>query len=164
MRALALLLCLSLAACGGGERNGSGPVADTSDMPVAQESPTGTAMDDTPADGAAVSGAQAPAAPEILPESSPESPPETAPPSEPPFLAQQRALCRERGGQLMARGTSGLYACVETTRDGGQACDEGSDCEGLCLARSGTCAPLTPIFGCQEVYTARGRRETLCTE
>lgn len=85
-----------------------------------------------------------------------------APPPDPPALALQRAACRDRGGQLSTR-APGIYACVMPTGDAGRACDEASDCEGLCLARSGTCAPITPIYGCQEVFTARGHRETLCT-
>lgn len=156
-RALALLLCLTLAACGAGDRPAAG------DGAALAEAATDTgAVVDGPADSPAAPEPDLSAVQDPIPAPAPEA--EPAPPPEPPFLAQQRLLCQERGGQLMARGTSGLFACVETTRDGGQACDEGSDCEGLCLARSGTCAPLTPIFGCQEVYTARGRRETLCTE
>ena len=63
----------------------------------------------------------------------------------------------------MPRAT-GVFACVHPTRDAGRRCDAASDCEGLCLARSGTCAPLAPLYGCQDVYTLPGRRETLCTE
>lgn len=79
------------------------------------------------------------------------------------MLAQQRAACTREGGQFMPRGT-GLYACVHRTQDAGRQCDEGSDCEGVCLARSRTCAPMQPLYGCQEVFTTLGRTETLCTE
>ncbi|GAB4268713.1 MAG: hypothetical protein Kow0013_19660 [Pararhodobacter sp.] len=88
---------------------------------------------------------------------------EAAPPPDPPMLARLRAECARQGGQLASRGT-GIYACVRATRDAGRRCDEARDCEGLCLARSGTCAPFTPLFGCNEVFTLRGRRETLCVE
>ncbi|MCB1391451.1 MAG: hypothetical protein KDK12_20260 [Rhodobacteraceae bacterium] len=93
----------------------------------------------------------------------PPSEPEPDPEPEAPLLAQQRRACQRSGGQLMPR-TAGIYACVHATRDAGRQCDEARDCEGLCLARSGTCAPFVPLYGCQEVLTLRGRRETLCTD
>jgi hypothetical protein len=34
----------------------------------------------------------------------------------------------------------------------------------MCLARSGTCAPIMPLFGCNEVLDKQGRRVTLCIE
>lgn len=88
---------------------------------------------------------------------------EVQPEPEPAFLAEQRRLCERGGGQLSARGR-GVVACVRRTSDDGQRCQAAADCEGLCLARSGSCAPISPLFGCQEVFTARGLRETLCTE
>jgi hypothetical protein len=89
--------------------------------------------------------------------------PEPVPTPEPPLLARQRAACAETGGHLMPRG-SGFFACVQPTGDAGRSCDASADCEGLCLARSGTCAPLHPLFGCHDVFTLPGRRETLCTD
>jgi len=84
------------------------------------------------------------------------------PPSE-AILAQQRASCERDGGRFMPRGT-GFYACIHQTSDAGHQCQAASDCEGACLARSRTCAPMTPLFGCQEVFTLPGRRETVCTD
>ncbi|MEZ5751174.1 MAG: hypothetical protein R3D60_04135 [Paracoccaceae bacterium] len=110
------------------------------------------------------------APPEAVAEATPEpvTPAEPAaplPPPDPPMLAQQRAACAREGGELLSRGgRQGIYYCAHRTRDAGQRCDEASDCEGICLARSGTCAPLRPLFGCQEVFTDPGRRETLCME
>ncbi len=86
-----------------------------------------------------------------------ERPPEGA------MLEQQRAACTRSGGNFMPRGT-GFFACVFQTQDAGRQCDEASDCEGACLARSRTCAPMQPLFGCQEVFTSPGRRETVCTD
>lgn len=80
-----------------------------------------------------------------------------------PLLAQQRAACLREGGQMSPRG-DGIYSCVLPTRDAGRSCTSAADCEGVCLARSGTCAPFQPLFGCQEVFTSPGRRETLCLE
>jgi len=93
----------------------------------------------------------------------PAAEPAPPPPPDPPMLAQQRTACQREGGQLMPRG-SGFFACVRPTRDGGRHCTAARDCEGLCLARSSTCAPLHPLFGCQDVFTLPGRRETLCTD
>ena len=89
--------------------------------------------------------------------------PAPTPPPDPPMMALERAACLRTGGNLMLRG-GGLYACVHATRDAGRRCDAASDCQGLCLARSGTCAPFTPLYGCQEVFTAPGHRETLCID
>ncbi|WP_116557677.1 hypothetical protein [Pararhodobacter oceanensis] len=91
--------------------------------------------------------------------------PETrvTPPPSGAMLARQRAACTSDGGRFMARGAE-AYACVYQTSDSGRQCDEASDCEGACLARSRTCAPMQPIFGCQEVFTSAGQRETVCTD
>ena len=89
------------------------------------------------------------------------APIQTAP--EGPELDRQRAACVSDGGRLMPRG-AGFFVCVHQTQDAGRQCDASADCEGVCLARSRTCAPMRPILGCQEVFTLPGRRETVCTE
>jgi hypothetical protein len=98
------------------------------------------------------------------------APPAAAPPAaaptaaaENPLLAQQRAACAREGGRLQSL-ASGLVTCIRTTRDGGRRCTQASVCEGLCLARSGTCAPITPLFGCHEVLVAPGARVTQCLD
>lgn len=78
-------------------------------------------------------------------------------------LERQRAACARDGGRLTPRG-AGFFVCVHQTRDAGRQCVASADCEGVCLARSRTCAPMRPILGCQEVFTLPGRRETVCTE
>lgn len=85
------------------------------------------------------------------------------PPPEGPMLAQQRAACEREGGRLTPRG-AGLFVCLHQTSDAGRQCDSAASCEGACLARSRTCAPMRPLLGCQEVFTLPGRRETLCTD
>lgn len=147
MRAIlyALTLAFALAAC----QHMAGPAAAPDTPPAA--SAAETAADAPPPE------APAPEAP------APDIVPAPVPPPEPPMLSQERHLCERSGGTLMPR-APGLYACVHPTRDANRTCDEASDCEGLCLARSGTCAPFTPLYGCQEVFTLRNRRETLCTE
>lgn len=73
-------------------------------------------------------------------------------------------LCEKSGGQWLVAGETGAYICVSPTRDGGKLCRKKSDCQGLCLARSGTCAPFTPLFGCNDVLEKDGRRVTLCID
>jgi hypothetical protein len=46
----------------------------------------------------------------------------------------------------------------------GKACTRQSQCEGYCLARSGTCAPITPMFGCNDILQDDGREVTLCLD
>ena len=73
-------------------------------------------------------------------------------------------LCEKSGGRWMVAGETGAYICVSPTRDGGKLCRKKSDCQGLCLARSGTCAPFSPLFGCNDVLEKDGRRVTLCID
>ena len=82
---------------------------------------------------------------------------------DPDQAQRERQACVADGG-AWSRVASTVFTCVRQTRDGGQACQAAGDCEGICLARSGTCAPLTPIFGCNEVLTENGRRVTLCRQ
>ena len=102
----------------------------------------------------------------------PEPRPQTAvdPPEEPvpdlPVVAKSadQVLCERTGGQWAVAGQSGAHSCVKATRDGGKTCTKEDDCMGMCLARSGTCAPLMPLFGCNEVLDKQGRRVTLCID
>jgi hypothetical protein len=80
-----------------------------------------------------------------------------------PLLAQQRAACAREGGRLQSL-ASGLVSCIRQTGDAGRSCTQASDCEGVCLARSGTCAPITPLYGCHEVLLAPGNRVTQCLD
>jgi hypothetical protein len=79
-------------------------------------------------------------------------------------MSPEQMLCEKTGGQWALAGTTGANICIKPTRDGGKLCRKKSDCEGLCLARSGTCAPFTPLFGCNEVLEKDGRRVTLCID
>ncbi|MFN3954547.1 MAG: hypothetical protein ACK4LQ_08845 [Pararhodobacter sp.] len=115
------------------------------EMPVAEPTP-GPSPDEI---------VEAPAAPVTFE-------PPRAPPL-PPALAAQQRQCAAGGGQMSRRG-DGLFVCVRQTRDGGQRCTRSGDCEGYCLARSGSCAPIAPLFGCHEVLGRDGARTTLCVE
>lgn len=123
-----------------------------------------------PGAAAAQPEAVAPAAPapEAVPEPAPEAAPEPAPeaaPAIPPALAAAAAACARTGGRLGPRGAGNAsYACFSTPRDAGKSCNKAGDCSSACLARSLTCAPLQPLFGCHEVLTDRGQRVTQCLE
>lgn len=75
---------------------------------------------------------------------------------------QQKTDCERKGGRWGAVQGGLAFACFRDTRDGGKSCLSAQSCEGLCLARSRTCAPVTPFFGCHEVFTSRGLRQTIC--
>lgn len=82
----------------------------------------------------------------------------------PPRLADQAGVCAAQGGTLRPRGQGDLWTCVRSTRDAGRACRTGAECEGLCLARSGSCAPVEPLFGCHDALDRAGRPQTVCRE
>jgi hypothetical protein len=96
----------------------------------------------------------------------PETPPSPAtsePEPEAPKSAEQ-LLCEKTGGQWAVAGKTGANLCVTPTRDGGKVCHKKGDCQGQCLARSGTCAPFSPLFGCNEILEKNGSRVTLCID
>lgn len=77
-------------------------------------------------------------------------------------ITREQAICERQGGRWGNAGDSTSKTCIKRTRDGGQQCRKENDCDGLCLARSGTCAPVKPLFGCNEILQDDGRRATLC--
>ena len=98
------------------------------------------------------------------------SPPDIATGTTTPESAVPQALkspeqlaCEKRGGAWTAVAGGQARACVKRTRDAGRKCDSKSDCQGQCLARSGTCAPVDPLFGCNDVLEG-GRRVTICID
>jgi len=82
------------------------------------------------------------------------------------LVAVQKARCEARGGIWGRAGSEGAagFVCFARTRDANQSCERGSDCAGLCLARSRTCAPFDPFLGCHEILTESGARATVCTD
>ena len=125
-----------------------------------QEDPAG-APAKAPAKAAAVPAKPATGA-EAQPVAKAEPAPEAAPPPAP--LSPAAAACKKKGGRYIKTGSGDLRACVKVTGDGGKSCRRETDCTGSCLARSGTCAPVTPLFGCNEILQADGRRVTLCLD
>ncbi len=85
---------------------------------------------------------------------------------EPPPVPQSpaEAKCLKSGGLWASAGKTGAQACVQRTKDAGKRCTKQTQCEGFCLARSGTCAPITPMFGCNDILQADGRMVTLCLD
>ncbi|MEM1065600.1 MAG: hypothetical protein AAGJ74_08880 [Pseudomonadota bacterium] len=80
------------------------------------------------------------------------------------LVMQQERDCLAEGGRWGAGGLSGGMVCYRPTTDGGQSCSQASDCEGVCFARSRTCSPITPLFGCHDVLGALGATAKLCID
>lgn len=84
---------------------------------------------------------------------------------EPPrVLGPEELACVKKGGQWSVAGKAGGMSCVHMMRDAGKSCRKKSDCEGDCLARSNTCAPIAPLFGCNEILQDNGAMVTLCID
>ena len=56
------------------------------------------------------------------------------------------------------------HVCVHTTRDSGKSCRKKGECQGECLATSGTCSPIIPLVGCNDILQADGSQVTLCLQ
>ncbi|MBC7677051.1 MAG: hypothetical protein H7173_13525 [Rhodoferax sp.] len=76
----------------------------------------------------------------------------------------EQITCEKRGGNWGSAGKSNLKTCIKRTRDAGKQCRKQGDCTSVCLARSGTCAPVKPLFGCNEIFQKDGSRVTLCLD
>jgi hypothetical protein len=75
-------------------------------------------------------------------------------------LDAEKSSCLAKGGSWAQY--QGGYICQKTTRDGGKSCNAGSDCEGYCLARSHSCAPVKPLLGCNDILTGAGFPMNAC--
>lgn len=72
--------------------------------------------------------------------------------------------CARDGGRWSPAPGKATHVCYKTPRDAGKLCRDAGDCEGLCLARSRTCSPVEPFYGCHEILTSSGIQQTLCVE
>lgn len=82
----------------------------------------------------------------------------------PDLLRSAAVACERDGGRWRIAPGKVTYVCYRDLGDAGQICRADSDCEGLCLARSRTCSPIEPFYGCHEVLSDGGFQQTLCIE
>jgi len=82
----------------------------------------------------------------------------------PDLLQLQREACEKDRGRWGLASTKASYVCYRDLRDANKSCKVGSDCEGLCLARSRTCSPIKPFYGCHQVLSNSGVVQTLCVD
>lgn len=75
---------------------------------------------------------------------------------------EMQAECEAQGGQVVV-GMAGP-TCGLPQPDAGKACTSSEDCEGFCLAESRSCSPITPFFGCHELYEGGGDSVTICID
>ncbi len=173
-RALLLTLALFTLSCvGGGPNliNGSTSVdqdvsteALASEMITSQPLDAMAPMDASPEVAASADPAEpafAPLIDEVIPKPDPEVIPD--PVAELPSSATGQA-CIKQGGLWTHAGKSVAYTCVKATKDSGKQCSKATQCQGYCLARSKTCAPYTPLFGCNEILQDDGSRVTICID
>lgn len=155
---LALMALALLAGCladrSGGAADMAQPVTEAIEV-SSLDAPAAASTEAGPATVAAAPAAAPGMSAEALADQAPDTPPE--PPKSPSQIA-----CEKKGGRFAKAGNSTTFVCVRETRDGGKACRRETDCEGLCLARSRSCSPITPVLGCQEILTQDGLRVTQC--
>ncbi|MEO1678527.1 MAG: hypothetical protein AAFU80_10250 [Pseudomonadota bacterium] len=77
--------------------------------------------------------------------------------------------CEARGGRFgLSPGSDPegpeIRRCFIEPADANARCSSSTECEGVCLARSRTCAPVIPLLGCYEVLGAGGAQSTLCVD
>ena len=114
----------------------------------------------------------APAAPEPEAAPAPKAETEGAGPAPKPDMteapvtpkSEQQLACEKKKGRWAKIGKGDARACVFQTRAAGKRCERESQCEGVCLARSGTCSPFKPLYGCNEILQDNGARVTLCLD
>ena len=157
---MALLLAACTLALPGGKSDRPSPL-ETGEIEV-------TKLDAAKADQPAT---EPTATPDPPPEPGPKVPEATPAPKTPPAeaappapLSPSALACKKNGGRYIKTGSGDLRACVKVTGEEGKSCTRETDCTGSCLARSGTCAPVKPLFGCNEILQADGRRVTLCLD
>jgi hypothetical protein len=115
---------------------------------------TAPAATPTPSQDAAEIGAAATAALQAGRTGAPAAAPKSA----------EEAACTDAGGRWGKAGNTSAEACFRPSSDGNKACSKESDCTSQCLARSRSCAPFWPMFGCTEVIQNDGAVVRLCLE
>lgn len=175
MRLLVLLCCVLLTACtlalpGAGDKHAR-PAANPITAGAMGGAISTTALDASiPAETSAASAVAKPGSAPVAasrPEASPK--PVAAqtvaqPQMAKPIASPQELACIKKGGAWRSTGKSGGEACFTLTKDAGKSCKKESDCDGYCLARSGSCAPFKPMFGCNDILQDNGVMVTLCID
>ena len=82
----------------------------------------------------------------------------------PDILKQEREACEADNGRWGTAANGVLFVCYRNQPDANQFCSTESDCAGFCLARSRTCSPIDPFFGCHQVLSKDGLPQTVCVE
>jgi hypothetical protein len=90
--------------------------------------------------------------------------PAAAPEVPPEEKSDQQIACERKKGTWSLAGRGDIRICIFRTRDAGKRCASSRQCDGDCLARSGTCSPIKPLIGCNEVLADSGMRVTQCVE
>jgi len=132
----------------------------TSEITVETLAPPGQTTDGKP--GPTATATKAPAATEDKAAPTADLPAETQ--AAPVVKSSSQLACEKQGGVYVMVGKSGAFACQLSTNDAGKSCQNSGECDGSCLARSRSCAPVKPLFGCNEILETDGRRVTLCID
>ena len=80
------------------------------------------------------------------------------------LMDEYHKSCLRTGGSYVRHADAKSFVCEDVPSDAGKFCTKASDCESACLARSHSCAPVKPLFGCNEVLDAGGLAVTECVE
>lgn len=134
------------------------------------DAPASAASDTKPAGAETAAPQAAPAGAEGATTTSPEA--AVTEPAPKPDLAEtpvtpkseKQLACEKKKGSWAKIGKGDARACIYQTKDAGKRCERESQCDSVCLARSGTCAPFKPMYGCNEILQDNGMRVTLCLD
>ncbi len=81
-----------------------------------------------------------------------------------PLGDAERAECLMKGGKVGRGGLLPDEVCFLPEPDAGKACTNKTDCQGMCLADTRTCSPVTPMFGCFEFLDETGQKVGICID
>ncbi len=82
----------------------------------------------------------------------------------PDIMAERRAECEASGGRWGPAANKTIFVCFRNLPDANKPCRAEGDCQGFCLARSRTCTPIEPFYGCHQVLSSGGLPQTVGVE
>jgi hypothetical protein len=150
------LAVVLLAACTLGPLRGDKPVAAANPI-------TGGDIAVTTLEGGPVAAGDVPPLQPLAVKPAPEAVVEV-PPMQTRVATPAEIACLKQGGSWAGAGRAKTQICIHQTKDAGKRCTRQSQCDGYCLARSGTCAPITPLLGCNDILQDNGVMVTLCID